>query len=88
MHVVIGNGIVFAAYRKSDRAFRHARCLTGTNVITFDLNTIAEHMRPLVEAAMLVELPPEIQADENTEWEHDDDITPAVVVDVEDLDDQ
>lgn len=73
--VVMGGGIVFAAYRRPDLAHRHARCLTGVTVEPLDTSKISPELRAAIE--ILDALPPEIAADIATDWEHDDDVTPV-----------
>jgi len=73
--VVMGGGIVFAAYRRADLAHRHALCLTGVNVVELDMDKITADLRGSIE--ILDKLPSEISADIATDWEHDDDVTPT-----------
>jgi hypothetical protein len=88
----MGGGIVFGSYRRPDLAFTHARCITGCSVAALDMDRIDPELRRCIE--VLEELPPEIKADLEAEWEHDDDITPnlggrvVVAVGVDDLDDK
>lgn len=65
IHVVLGESIVLGAYTRADIAYRHARCITGADVVSCELR----------EA-----LPPEILADIELEWE-DDEMTPEIVAD-------
>jgi hypothetical protein len=75
VHVVMGGGIVFAAYRRPDLAHRHALCLTGATVSSLELDKIAPELRAAIE--ILEQLPPEIATDIAMDWEHDDDVTPT-----------
>jgi hypothetical protein len=82
----MGGGIVLGAYWRPDLAYRHARCVTGANVVSLDLDAIRPDLRSCIE--VLDALPPEIDADINVDWEQDDDLTPEVVaVEVDDIDD-
>jgi hypothetical protein len=90
-HTVMGGGIVFATYRRIDLAIAHARCLTGTDVVTVDLDTVAPEIRACIE--ILDALPPEIREDMQTDWEQDDDVTPPIETEptpllVDDIDNQ
>lgn len=84
--VVMGGGIVFGAYRRSDLAMRHARCITGTSAVPLDLNSISSELRDCIE--ILTKLPPEIERDMEIEWESDDETPPIVEESIEfDVDD-
>lgn len=66
VHIVLGGDIVLAAYTRADLAYRHARCVTGADVVGCELRD------ELVES---------IAADVEVEWESDDDTPPVVDVD-------
>lgn len=70
VHVVLGDDIVLDAYWRADVAIRHARCITGADVVSLEVRD---------------EIPPEIRADIEFEWESDEE-TPRVV-DIDDIDD-
>ena len=86
VHVVMGGGLVLAAYRRPDLAMAHARCVTGTTVTSFDTRSIPGALRALIANEVLEQLPIAIKIDIEVEWEHDDD-TPVVAMSVDDLDD-
>lgn len=92
--LVMGGGILIAAYRGEsayDHAQRHARCVTGTDAIPFDISQLPEVMRALVYAELRTELPEDVLRDiETSEWEETEDVTPVetMELDVGDLDDQ
>jgi hypothetical protein len=86
VHVVMGGGIVVAAYRRPDLAMAHARCVTGATVCSFDTRKIAAELRALLAMEVLEHLPASIKVDIEVEWEHDND-TPVVAMDVSDLED-
>jgi hypothetical protein len=87
VHLVMGGGILVAGYRgprSYDNARRHAQCVTGADVVPFDLATLPDVMRAIVEAELKSELPDDIVRDiELSEWEEDEDVTPVEAVDIE-----
>jgi hypothetical protein len=84
IHIVIGGGIVLAAYRDSaaDSAEMHKRCMTGVSVQSVRLDDAPPEMIPLGatvhEVELLDHIPPEIEKDIYVEWDTDgEDVTPV-----------
>lgn len=65
VHIVLGGDIVLEVYSRFDLALRHARCVTGVDIVTCEV---------------LDRLPPEIADDIDMEEWNDSD-TPVVSVD-------
>lgn len=84
----MGGSIVLGTYRRVDLALLHAKCITGTSVASLDLDQMNPDLRRCVQ--ILDELPPEIRADLEIEWEGGEaDTTPVDdVFTVDDLEDK